>query len=206
MNRALKQRAEDARTASVALHPAVDDGISQPTAAPAGATLRCCCASDQVVAEVSRPVHHNHLCGCSRCWKAAGALLAQTAVVSSDGFRVVAGARKLAVVDPSQSVRRHACQGCGAHLFGDVDDPDHHFYGLCFIHPELADAPCCAAPEFAGFVSSVVETGTHPALMAAVRGRLAALGIPAYDAFSPEIMDIIAWHRRKLAAHPRPTT
>lgn len=31
--------------------------------------------------------------------------------------------------------------------------------------------------------------------MAAIRRTLAALGIPAWDAFSPELMDLIAWHR-----------
>jgi hypothetical protein len=41
--------------------------------------------------------------------------------------------------------------------------------------------------------------------MEAIRRNLASLGIPAFDGFSPEIMDVIAWHRRKLACHPQPS-
>ena len=63
----------------------------------------------------------------------------------------------------------------------------------------------CGGPEFAGFVSSLIETGTSPSLMEAIRGRLAALRIPAYDAFLPEIMDLIGWHRRKIDRLPQPT-
>lgn len=38
--------------------------------------------------------------------------------------------------------------------------------------------------------------------MEAVRTALAEAEIPAYDAFSPEIMDVIAWHKVKMAAQP----
>ena len=38
--------------------------------------------------------------------------------------------------------------------------------------------------------------------MEAIRAELTASDIPSYDAFSPEIMDIIAYHRVKLAAYP----
>ena len=54
-------------------------------------------------------------------------------------------------------------------------------------------------------MSSLIETGTSPSLMEAIRSRLAALRIPAYDAFSPEIMDLIGWHRRKIQRLPQPT-
>jgi hypothetical protein len=38
--------------------------------------------------------------------------------------------------------------------------------------------------------------------MKAIRRRLAELGIPSFDAFSPELMDIIAWHGVKINKHP----
>ena len=63
----------------------------------------------------------------------------------------------------------------------------------------------CGGPAFADFVRSLIETGTSPSLMEAIRGRLAALRIPAYDAFLPEIMDLIGWHRRKIERLPQPT-
>lgn len=208
MNRDLKARAEQMKSADVTLHPAVD-GASVPAPAPSGAagaaTLQCLCHAEPVRITLSRPVYHNHLCGCSKCWKPAGALFAQTALVSSDALEVSANGHKLATVDAAQAIRRHACRDCGAHLYGDVADVNHHFYGLCFIHPELATRPAGGAPEFAGFVSSLIETGTNPALMQAIRQRLSGLRLPAFDAFSPEIMDLIAWHRRKVQRLPQPT-
>ena len=83
-------------------------------------------------------------------------------------------------------------------MVGRVEERDHHFHGVDFIHPELADG-AAPVPEFAGFVSSLIETGTNPTRMASVRARLAALGLAAYAAFSPELMDIIAWHKVKIA-------
>jgi hypothetical protein len=40
--------------------------------------------------------------------------------------------------------------------------------------------------------------------MEAVRGKLKALGIAAFDAFSSEIMDLIASRQRKLVLYPDP--
>jgi S-(hydroxymethyl)glutathione synthase len=198
MNEALKARAEALEAARPTLHPAVDDGV-RPGAASAGATLRCHCAVDPVEIRLDAEVMHNHLCGCSKCWKPAGALFAQMAVVPTGARHVTANADKLNVVDASQSIRRHACRACRVHMFGCVEDADHHFYGLDFVHPELATEAVAPAPEFAGFVSSIIETGESPSNLAAVRKRLAALGVPAYDAFSSELMDIIAWHKIKMS-------
>jgi S-(hydroxymethyl)glutathione synthase len=204
MNRDLKARAEQFKSAVVKLHPAVDNPLPRPHGVVTEATLRCLCATDPVHVRVVRPIYHNHLCGCSQCWKPAGALFAQTAVVSSDGLVIVSNQQKLHVVDRAQSIRRHACQECGAHLYGEVPDAEHHFYGLYFVHPELAADTHCGPPEFAGFVSSLIESGTNPSLMEAIRRQLQWSGIPAFDGFSTEIMDIIAWHRRKLGQYPQP--
>ena len=113
---------------------------------------------------------------------------------------MTANSDKLAVVDDAQKIRRHACAECGIHMIGTVEDPDHHFFGISFVHPELARGTLCPKPEFAGFVSSVIEGGVSPTRMAAVRKQLNRAGIPCYDGFSPEIMDIIAWHRNKINA------
>ena len=206
MNRDLKARAEQMKLARVSLHPAVDSGVKPRGEERIGTTLRCLCKTDRVEIRVTRPIHHNHLCGCSKCWKPAGSLFAQTAVVSSDGVELAANGGKLAAVDPAQGIVRHACRECGAHMYGEVADANHHFHGLSFVHPELAGNAACGGPEFAGFVSSLIESGTSPSLMEAIRARLRSLGIPAYDAFSPEIMDLIAWHRRKVQRFSQPTT
>ncbi|NSY39357.1 SRPBCC family protein [Leisingera sp. ANG59] len=197
MNEALKLRAESYASEKPALHPAVDGG-SYASESLVGQTLRCGCACAQVEVKINGPVYHNHLCGCSKCWKPAEALLAMIAVVSGGNLEVTSGGEKLAAVDGDQKIVRYACRDCGTHMYGRVDDADHHFYGLDFIHPELVDGPA-PRPEFAGFVSSLVETGTEPARMGAIRAQLSDAGIPSYDAFSPEIMDMIAWHKVKLA-------
>lgn len=197
VNRRLKERAERIAGMKVSLHPAVN-GPSRAVSL-AGATLRCQCA-DPVEVKLAEDIAHNHLCGCSKCWKPEGALLAQTAVVPTGTLEVLKGEERLRVLDETQKVQRYACNTCGVHLFGRVSDPDHHFYGIDFVHPELAQGDQASKPEFAGFLSSLIETGTQPSQMHAVRGQLAAAGIPAYDAFLPELMDVIAWHKVKLHA------
>ena len=201
MNVDLKARAEAAKAAPVNLHPAVDSGKAT-LHSDALRTLRCHCANDAVVVELAVPLLHNHLCGCSKCWKPEGASFAMTAVVPSGAMKVVEHGEKLTIVDPGQSIQRHACTACGVHMVGRVPDSDHHFYGLEFVHPELSSAPA-PVPEFAGFVSSIIEAGANPSEMEAVRGRLGKLGIAAYDAFSSELMDIIAWHKVKIAKDGR---
>jgi S-(hydroxymethyl)glutathione synthase len=201
MNEALKARAEALEAMRPLLHPAVDGGVST-VGASTGATLRCHCAANPVEVRIDVKVVHNHLCGCSKCWKPSGALFAQTAVVPAGTLQVTANEDKLTVVDKSQPVQRRACHDCGVHLFGRVEDVDHHFYGVDFVHPELAINAAMPAPEFAGFTSSLIEAGGNPSNMRAIRRRLAELGIPSYDAFSPELMDIIAWHKVKIKKHP----
>lgn len=197
LNRALKARAEALRGEIAVLHPAVGRDAS---ASPVGAfTARCRCASEPVEIEVDQAVAHNHLCGCSKCWKPAGAVFAQIAVVPAGSISVAAQRDKLEAVDATQKIERHRCKSCGTHMVGKVSDPDHHFYGLEFVHPELATDGHQPKIEFAAFVSSLVETGTPATAMASVRGSLAQVGVPAHDAFSPELMDIIAWHKVKLA-------
>ena len=200
MNADLQTRARALRVAPISIHPCVDHNQVKWAEQSAPTTLKCICTKAPVEVRLDADICHNHLCGCSKCWKPPGALFAQIAVVPSGTLTIRDNGAKLAIVDPMQKIQRHACTGCGAHLFGHIDDRRHHFYGLEFIHPELAVSARAQKPEFAGFVSSIIEAGTAPSLMAFVRARLRTLGISAYDAFSPEIMDIIAWHRVKIAS------
>jgi S-(hydroxymethyl)glutathione synthase len=139
------------------------------------------------------------VCGCTKCWKPAGALFSQVAVVSRDKVRVVANEDKLQVVDPSATIQRYACRECGTHMFGRIENKAHPFYGLDFVHTELSQDKGWAAPEFAAFVSSIIESGADPANMGAVRARLKELGLEPYDALSPPLMDAIATHLAKAS-------
>jgi S-(hydroxymethyl)glutathione synthase len=182
-------------SSEVNIHPAVD-GIKR-AAGFAGGTLSCLCASNPVTVEIKGQVAHNHVCGCTKCWKPAGALFSQVAVVGRENVRVTANADKLQVVDETATIQRHACRDCGVHMYGRIENTAHPFYGLDFVHTELSKESGWAAPEFAAFVSSIIEAGAPPSQMGAVRARLTEIGLPPYDALSPALMDAISTHVAK---------
>jgi S-(hydroxymethyl)glutathione synthase len=82
-------------------------------------------------------------------------------------------------------------------MFGRIENRNHPFYGLDFVHPELSRDEGWAAPEFAAFVSSVIESGVSPDQMSDIRARLKELGLEPYDCLSPPLMDAIAAHVAK---------
>ena len=181
------------------LHPAIDNGIQAGIDDFAGGFLHCHCDDEPVQITVTSQSAHNHACGCSKCWKPEGALFSQVAVVSKDNLSVTANADKLEIVDESAAIQRHACKECGVHMYGRIENQGHPFYGLDFIHTELSDEAGWSAPEFAAFVSSIIEAGFSPDSMAEVRGTLKALGLEPYDCLSPTLMDVIATHTAKAA-------
>jgi hypothetical protein len=46
-------------------------------------------------------------------------------------------------------------------MYGRIENAGHPFYGLDFVHPELFQEPGWAPPEFAAFVSSLIESGSR---------------------------------------------
>lgn len=183
--------------ASVSIHPAVDHGVKPGKDGFGGGTLTCLCADKPVKVKVGAQTAHNHVCGCSKCWKPKGAVFAQIAVVGRDKVEVLENGDKLGIVDTSAAIQRHACKVCGTHMIGRIENRDHPFYGLDFVHTELSKEDGWAAPGFAAFVSSIIESGYNPAGMDAVRARLNELGLPPYDCLSPPLMDAIATHTAK---------
>ena len=184
---------------AVKIHPAVDGGLRPAAAKFAGGSLSCKCEKKNVTVSVVGQCAHNHVCGCSKCWKPEGALFSQVAVVSRDNVTVTANAQKLRVVDPKAAILRHACKKCGVHMYGRIENTNHPFFGLDFIHTELSKEAGWAPPEFAAFVSSIIESGANPKKMAAVRASLVELGLTPYDCLSPPLMDAIATHTAKAA-------
>jgi len=79
-------------------------------------------------------------------------------------------------------------------MFGRIEDSNHPFYGLDFVHTELSEQNGWTAPSFAAFVSSIIEAGTDPKDMDAIRSQFAEIGLPTYDCLSPALMDAIATH------------
>jgi S-(hydroxymethyl)glutathione synthase len=182
---------------AISIHPAVNDGVKQGSPAFAGGTLTCRCSSSPVSVQLAGNVAFNHVCGCTKCWKPEGALFSMVAVIPRDKLRVSANEQKLKVVDPSAAIQRYACSSCGVHMYGRIENKAHPFYGFDFVHPELFKEQGWAAPEFAAFVSSIIESGFAPTRMGEVRGRLRELKLEHYDCLSPALMDLIATHAAK---------
>ena len=177
--------------ATISLHPMIDNGFARGSGSFAGGKLFCHCPSDRVEVTISGDVAHNHACGCSKCWKPEGALFSVVGVVPVDKLRVTAHAEKLHVVDPAATIQRHACRACGVHMYGRIEK-DHPFKGLDFVHVELSPEKGWQAPQFAAFVSSIIEQGHDPADMGRVRSKLESVGLEPYDVLSPPLMDAIA--------------
>jgi len=182
---------------SISIHPLIDRGVQAGASDFSGGTLVCHCAQDPVTVRIDGNVAFNHACGCTKCWKPEGALFSMVAVVPRDKLTVTANEQKLGIVDSSAVIQRHACSGCGVHMYGRIEDRNHPFHGLDFVHPELFREKGWAAPEFAAFVSSIIESGADPEQMDAVRARLKDLGLEPYDCLSPTLMDMIATHTAK---------
>ena len=185
--------------AQVSIHPAVDNGVKPGSASFSGGTLSCHCTSNPVEVRIGTQSAHNHVCGCTKCWKPEGALFSQVAVVPRDKLSVSKGAEKLKVVDANAAIQRYACSGCGVHMYGRIENTKHPFYGLDFFHTELSRDQGWSAPEFAAFVSSIIESGAKPEQMGAVRERLRELRLEPYDCLSPPLMDAIATHIAKAS-------
>jgi S-(hydroxymethyl)glutathione synthase len=174
------------------IHPSVDCGVKKGSGSFSGGTLVCKCKDKPVKVGIKGDVAHNHICGCTKCWKPDGAIFAMVAVVPRDNVKVLENGDKLHIIDASAVIQRHACKVCGTHMYGRIENKRHPFYGLDFIHPELFQEVGSAAPEFAAFVSSVIESGVKPDAMSSIRARLMELGLEPYDCLSPALMDAIA--------------
>ena len=187
----------------IKIHPAVDGGLKPAAKNFAGGTLLCHCPDNKVAVTIKGQCAHNHVCGCTKCWKPKGAMFSQVAVVGRDNLSVTANGHKLAVVDAKAAIQRHACTKCGVHMYGRIENKNHPFYGFDFIHTELAKEKGWAPAGFAAFVSSIIESGADPKGMKAVRARLKKLKLEPYDCLSPALMDAIATHAAKATGARR---
>jgi S-(hydroxymethyl)glutathione synthase len=182
---------------SVSIHPAIDGGVKKGSSSFTGGTLVCACTDKPVKVRIEGQIAHNHACGCTKCWKPKGAIFSIVAVAPVDKVKVLENGDKLKVVDSSALILRHACTGCGVHMHGPVER-DHAFKGLAFVHPERFQESGWQEPQFAAFVSSVIESGVPPSQMDGIRKRLRELGLEPSDCLSPGLMDFIAtWTARK---------
>ncbi|KAK1995583.1 putative glutathione-dependent formaldehyde-activating enzyme [Colletotrichum falcatum] len=173
------------------LHPLIDNGIAKGDANLSGGKLRCHCKSRPVEVQLGGNVAHNHACGCSKCWKPAGALFSVVGVIPKEQVKVTANEEKLRVVDDSAVILRNACRECGVHMYGRIEKP-HPFRGLDFVHVELSDQGGWQEPRFAAFVSSIIEQGFDPKGIDEVRRKFKSAGLETYDTLSPTLVDLVS--------------
>src|SRR5215475_10841085 len=151
------------------IHPSDDSGVKKGSGSFAGGTLVCKCRDKPVKVGIKGDVAHNHACGCTKCWKPSGAVFSVVAVVPRQNLTVLENGDKLQIVDPSAVIQRHACKACGTHMYGRIENKNHPFYGLDFVHPELFQESGSAALGFAAFASSVIASGLHGEEMDGIR-------------------------------------
>jgi len=189
--------------ASAKLHPLIDGGVKQQADNGSGGKLRCKCKSQPVEVTLDSNVAFNHACGCSKCWKPSGSLFSVVGVVPRDKLSVTSNSNKLTIVDKSAVIQRNACKDCGVHMFGRIE-VDHAFKGLDFVHAELgSEQDKWQKPQFAAFVSSIIEQGFEPEKMGDVRAAFQKQGLQSYDCLSPDLMDMIAAHTAKKSGQSK---
>jgi len=177
---------------ATSLHPLIFTHSTGGQDTFSGGKLHCHCSNDKVEVTLGGNVLHNHACGCSKCWKPEGATFAVIGVIPVDQVKVTANGNKLKVLDENAAIQRNACKECGVHLFGRIEK-DHPFKGLDFVHVELSDEKGWQPPQFAAFVSSIIEQGSDPKGMDDVRDKLRTVfGEKVYDCLSPALMDAIS--------------
>ncbi|KAK2027600.1 putative glutathione-dependent formaldehyde-activating enzyme [Colletotrichum zoysiae] len=173
------------------LHPLIDNGITKGDPNFSGGKLRCHCSNRPVEVLLGGNVAHNHACGCSKCWKPTGALFSVVGVIPREQVKVTANEDKLQVIDDSAVILRNACKECGVHMYGRIEK-SHPFKGLDFVHVELSDQKGWQEPQFAAFVSSIIEQGFHPNGIDEVRRKFKSVGLETYDTLSPTLVDLIS--------------
>ena len=107
---------------TVHIHPSVDNGVKKGSGSFAGGTLVCKCKDKPVKVGIKGDVAHNHACGCTKCWKPAGATFSVVAVVPRDNVTVLENGDKLHIIDASTTIQRHACKVCGTHMYGRIEN------------------------------------------------------------------------------------
>ena len=114
-----------------------------------------------------------------------------------DNVSVTANANKLKVVDPSATIQRYACKGCGVHMYGRIENKNHPLYGLDFIHTELSPEQGWSPPGIRRVRLVDHRVGRESREHGRGAEPLKEIGLEPYDCLSPPIMDLIATHAAK---------
>ncbi len=187
---------------AIKLHPSIDKGVKAGNKKFKGGTLTCHCASDPVTVSIKGNVAHNHACGCTKCWKPAGAVFSVVAVVAADNLSVTGNAHKLNVVDaqrhhPAPRVQRLRRAHVRAHREHAVTRSTGSTSCTWSCRRTRAGTSPSSRPSCR---PSSKRAPRKPKDMKKVRDRLKKLRLAPYDCLSPPLMDAIATHVAKRRA------
>jgi len=136
---------------------------------------------------------------CTKCWKPKGALFSVVRRgVAGQGRRHGPTARKLKIVDPSATIQRYACTGCGVHMYGRIENKGHPF-PWARLHPRRAVEGGRLGKSLGSRLLSPRSSSPvqSPSRWAPCARGLKELGLEPYDCLSPALMDLIATHTAK---------
>jgi S-(hydroxymethyl)glutathione synthase len=95
---------EDSKDLAIKIHPSIDGGITSGNSDFSGGTLTCHCTESPVIVQITTQTAHNHVCGCSKCWKPDRAIFSQISVVGKDHVKVIENSDKLDVIDTEAAI------------------------------------------------------------------------------------------------------
>ena len=164
--------------ATVSIHPAVDNGVKAGSPSFAGGTLQCKCASNPVEVKVTAQSAHNHVCGCTKCWKPAGALFSWwpwCRATRSASPRTPTGSRPSTPCD-HPTPRLHRLR---RYMYGRIENTKHPM-------GSISSTPSCRRIRVVGSRVRRLrvldhQIGAPPDQMGAVRSRLKELRLEPYD-------------------------
>jgi len=134
----------------------------------AGGTLVCKCTSNPVEVTVTANCAHNHVCGCTRCWKPAGALFSLVAVTPRASVNATRNGEKLKVVDANATIQRHACSECGVHMYGKGKVATHPDDAMKFMGEATKDPAVVKARFDAAVAQLKADPHVDPARIGAI--------------------------------------
>ena len=181
---------------TVHIHPSVDSGVKRGSGSFAGGTLVCKCKDKPVKVSIKGDVAHNHACGCTKCWKPAGATFSVVAVVPRDNVTVLRTATSFTLSMPrpqSSGTPARSARTCTA------ASRTRRIRSMGWT----SSIPNCSRKQAQLHRDSQLSypgdrvSGVNPSEMDGIRSRLKELGLEPYDCLSPALMDAIATHVAK---------
>jgi S-(hydroxymethyl)glutathione synthase len=131
----------------------------------AGGTITCKCGSSPVTVTLKGNTAFNHVCGRTKCWKPEGALFAMVAVIGRDKLAVTGNGNKLKAVDEKAPIQRYACSGCGAHMYGRIENKDRMGEVRSRLKELKLESYACLSPGLMDLIAThaAKKKGTHAA-------------------------------------------